>query len=146
MKSTKRCTHRTLTLGFCSRSKLTLMIRSKGTTRTRKHTAALFILFEREGLNHLEAPALAKVVEYGSRLAEDQTKLSTKFPEIADLVREANFYATQDGAKIVKDVHIKKALDEKVYGSNLLHEKIKEMIERGIILIETAGAQVGQET
>ena len=101
-------------------------------------------LCEREGLNHLEAPALAKVVEYGSRLAEDQTKLSTKFPEIADLVREANFYATQDGAKIVKDVHIKKALDEKVYRSNLLDEKIKEMIERGIILIDTAGAQVGQ--
>jgi len=101
-------------------------------------------LCEREGLNHLEAPALAKVVEYGSRLAEDQTKLSTKFPEIADLVREANFYATQDRAKIVKDVHIKKALDEKVYRSNLLDEKIKEMIERGIILIDTAGAQVGQ--
>ena len=101
-------------------------------------------LCEREGLNHLEAPALAKVVEYGSRLAEDQTKLSTKFPEIADLVREANFYATQDGAKIVKDVHIKKALDEKVYRSNLLDEKIKEMIERGIILIDTAGTQVGQ--
>ncbi len=101
-------------------------------------------LCEREGLNHLEAPALAKVVEYGSRLAEDQTKLSTKFPEIADLVREANFYATQDGARIVKDVHIKKALDEKVYRSNLLDEKIKEMIERGIILIDTSGTQVGQ--
>jgi lon-related putative ATP-dependent protease len=101
-------------------------------------------LCEREGLNHLEAPALAKVVEYGSRLAEDQTKLSTKFPEIADLVREANFYASQDGAKIVKDVHIKRALDEKVYRSNLLDEKIKEMIERGIILIDTSGTQVGQ--
>jgi lon-related putative ATP-dependent protease len=101
-------------------------------------------LCEREGLNHLEAPALAKVVEYGSRLAEDQTKLSTKFPEIADLVREANFYSAQDEAKLVKDVHIKKALDEKVYRSNLLDDKIKEMIERGIILIDTSGTQVGQ--
>ena len=101
-------------------------------------------LCEREGLNHLEAPALAKVVEYGSRLAEDQTKLSTKFPEIADLVREANFYALQNGDKLVKGVHIKKALDEKVYRSNLLDEKVKEMIERGVILIDTSGAQVGQ--
>jgi lon-related putative ATP-dependent protease len=101
-------------------------------------------LCEREGLNHLEAPALAKVVEYGSRLAEDQTKLSTKFPEIADLVREANFYSAQDEAKLIKDVHIKKALDEKVYRSNLLDDKIKEMIERGIILIDTSGTQVGQ--
>src|SRR5207245_11766701 len=91
-------------------------------------------LCQKENLNHLEAPALAKVVEYGSRLAEDKTKLSTKFPEIADLVREANFYATQDGAKIGKDVNIKKALDEKVYGYNILDEKIKESMKRGIIL------------
>src|SRR5881296_740814 len=101
-------------------------------------------LCEKENLNHLEAAAIAKVVEYGSRLAEDQTKLSTKFPEIADLVREANFYSLQDGAKLIKDVHIKKALDEKVYRSNLLDEKVKEMIERGIILIDTSGTQVGQ--
>lgn len=101
-------------------------------------------LCEREGLNHLEAAALAKVVEYGSRLAEDQAKLSTKFPEIADLVREANFYASQDESRYIKDKHIKKALEEKVYRSNLLDEKVKEMIQRGIILIDTSGAKVGQ--
>ncbi len=101
-------------------------------------------LCEREGLNHLEARALAKVIEYGSRLAEDQSKLSTKFPEVADLVREANFYASQDGSKHVKDTHVMKALEEKVYRSNLLDEKVKEMIKRGIILIETSGAKVGQ--
>src|SRR6266498_4568371 len=101
-------------------------------------------LCEREGLNHLEAPALAKVVEYGSRLAEDQTKLSTKFPEIADLVREANHYASQDESKYIKDTHILKALKEKIYRSNLLDEKTKEMIERGIILIDTSGTKTGQ--
>ncbi len=101
-------------------------------------------LCEREGLNHLDASALAKVVEYGSRLAEDQAKLSTKFPAIADLVRESNFWATQEGSKIVKDTQVLKALREKVYRSNLLDEKIKEMIQKGIILIDTAGDKVGQ--
>ncbi|HZY48013.1 MAG TPA: Lon-insertion domain-containing protein, partial [Candidatus Bathyarchaeia archaeon] len=101
-------------------------------------------LCERENLNHLEAAAIAKVVEYGSRLAEDQTKLSTKFPEIADLVREANLYALQDESKYVKNAHILKALQEKIYRSNLLDEKTKEMIERGIILIDTSGSKVGQ--
>src|SRR6267378_3049136 len=101
-------------------------------------------LCEREGLNHLEAPALAKVVEYGSRLAEDQTKLSTKFPEIADLVREANLYAFQDGSKYIKDTHIAKALEEKIYRSNLLDEKTKEMIQRGVILIDTSGTKTAQ--
>src|SRR5213594_5064950 len=101
-------------------------------------------LCEREGLGHLDAPALARIVEYGSRLAEDQTKLSTKFPQIADLIREASFYASQEGSKLVREVHIKKALDEKVYRSNLIDQKVKEMIQRGIILIDTAGSKVGQ--
>ena len=101
-------------------------------------------LCEKENLNHLEATAIAKVVEYGSRLAEDQTKLSTKFPEIADLVREASLYASQDESKYVKETHIKKALEEKIYRSNLLDEKTKEMIERGIILIDTSGTKTGQ--
>ncbi|HZY95242.1 MAG TPA: AAA family ATPase [Candidatus Bathyarchaeia archaeon] len=101
-------------------------------------------LCEREALNHLDASALGKVLEYGSRLAEDQRKLSTKFPKIADLVREASFYATQDNSKYVKDAHVKKALHEKVYRSNLLDEKVREAIERGIILIDTSGLKVGQ--
>jgi lon-related putative ATP-dependent protease len=101
-------------------------------------------LCEKENLNHLEAAAIAKVVEYGSRLAEDQTKLSTKFPEIADLVREANLYASQDESKYIKDTHILKALQEKIYRSNLLDEKTKEMVERGIVLIDTSGTKTGQ--
>lgn len=101
-------------------------------------------LCETEGLNHLEASALAKIVEYGSRLAEDQNKLTTRFPELADIVREASFYATQDHSKYVNDVHVTKALREKVYRSDLVDQKFKEMIQRGIILIDTAGAKVGQ--
>ena len=101
-------------------------------------------LCETEGLNHLEASAIAKVVEYGSRLAEDQNKLSTRFPELADVVREASFYASKEGGKYVRDVHIMKALEEKVYRSDLIDQKVKEMIQRGVILIDTSGAKVGQ--
>ena len=101
-------------------------------------------LCETEGLNHLEASAIAKVVEYGSRLAEDQGKLSTRFPELADIVREASFYASQDNSKYIKDTHVSKALDEKVYRSDLVDQKFKEMIQRGIILIDTSGAKAGQ--
>jgi lon-related putative ATP-dependent protease len=101
-------------------------------------------LCEREGLGHLDKAALARIVEYGSRLAEDQLKLSTRFPQIADLIREANLYASQESSKLIKEAHIKRALDEKVYRSNLLDEKVKEMIQRGIILIDTSGSKVGQ--
>src|SRR5437867_5255622 len=101
-------------------------------------------LVERESLNHLEAAAIAKIVEHGSRLAEDQSKLFKEFSEIAGLVREASLYASQDRSKYIKGPHVLKALQEKVYRSNLIDQKVKEMIQRGIILIDTAGSKVGQ--
>ncbi len=97
-----------------------------------------------EGLHHLDARAVAKVVEHGARLAEDQAKLSTRFSEISDVVREADYYATEDKAALVSDTHIRKALQEKVYRSNLADEKTKEMVARGVLLIDTTGSRVGQ--
>ncbi|MDD1694515.1 MAG: AAA family ATPase, partial [Methanoregula sp.] len=86
----------------------------------------------------------AKVVEYGSRLAEDQRKLSTRFSGVADLIREANFYAVQDNAPYITVSHIRKALDEKLYRSSLVQQKIREFIDRGVFLIDTEGNTVGQ--
>jgi lon-related putative ATP-dependent protease len=99
---------------------------------------------EEEGLLHLDASALAKVVEYGSRLAEDQSKLSTRFRDIADILREANYYARQEQSELVGASHITKAIDERIYRSNLIQERIAEMIERDIIKIESRGELVGQ--
>lgn len=110
----------------------------------RRYASFVCTLCGKEGLKHLESSAIAKVVEYGSRLAEDQKKLSTRFAEIADLIREANFYARQDGSEYVNAGHINKALEEKVYRSNLIQQKIVEMMQRGLILIDTSGARTGQ--
>jgi len=98
----------------------------------------------KEELKHLEAPAVTRIIEYGSRLAEDKKKLSTKFADVGDIMREADLYATQDKSKYIKAVHINKAIEEKKYRSNLIQEKIKEMIERGIYLIDTKSESVGQ--
>jgi len=97
-----------------------------------------------ESLNHLDSSALAKIIEYGSRLAADQEKLSTRFGEVADIIREANFYTVQENSEYVSSHHIKKAIDEKVYRSNLIQEKIREMIERNVLLISTEGEVIGQ--
>jgi lon-related putative ATP-dependent protease len=99
---------------------------------------------EKTKLKHLDREAVAKVIEYGSRLAEDQEKLSTRFADIADIIREANFYATKENSEYVTAAHVKKAIDEKVYRSNLIQKKIQEMIERGFLLINTEGEAVGQ--
>jgi lon-related putative ATP-dependent protease len=101
-------------------------------------------LREKEELRPLDMGASAKVVEFGSRQADDQTKLSTHFGQIADLIREANFWARADDAEEVRAVHIQKAIEEKIYRSRLVQDRIQEMIKRKTILIDTEESVVGQ--
>ncbi|MGZ4850479.1 MAG: Lon protease family protein, partial [Candidatus Bathyarchaeia archaeon] len=101
-------------------------------------------LCEKEGLKHLNGTGVAKIVEYSSRIVEDRYKLSLQFAHIADIVREANFYATQDNAEFITGDHVRKAIEEKIYRSKLIQEKIQEMIQRGFFLIDTSEERVGQ--
>jgi lon-related putative ATP-dependent protease len=112
--------------------------------RIHKYAAFVCALCEREGLKHLDGSGLAKLIEYSSRLVSDQLKLSTRFSSIADIVREANFYATQDNSEFITGEHIRKAVEEKIYRSKLIQEKIQEMITRGFFLIDTVEEKVGQ--
>ncbi|MEA2015896.1 MAG: Lon protease family protein [Actinomycetota bacterium] len=99
---------------------------------------------KKENLNHLKSSAVAKLIEYGLRLAEDKNKISTSFSDISDIITEANFYSKQNKHKYIDARHIKKAIDEKYYRSNLIQEKIKEMIKNETILIDTRSSEVGQ--
>ncbi|MFQ5811659.1 MAG: AAA family ATPase [Anaerolineae bacterium] len=108
------------------------------------YAAFVCTLCGEEGLKHLDASALAKLIEHSSRLAEDQEKLSARFGEISDIIREASFYAAQDDSAYVTAAHVQKAVVEKFYRSNLVQERINEMIERGTIMIDAAGEEVGQ--
>jgi lon-related putative ATP-dependent protease len=110
----------------------------------RQYAAFICMVCEKEKLKHLDGSGVAKLIEHSSRLAEDQQKLSTRFAEVADIIREANFYATQDNAEVISGAHVKKAIEEKVYRSKLVEEKIDEMIKRGILLIDTDAENVGQ--
>ena len=108
------------------------------------YAAFMCTLCTKEGLKHLDSSGIAEVVEYSSRLAEDQDKLSTQFANVSDIIREANFYAAEDGSESIASKHVTKALEEKVYRNNLIEEKIEEMVEKGIILVDTGGEKVGQ--
>jgi lon-related putative ATP-dependent protease len=99
---------------------------------------------EKENLKHLDGTGVAKLVEYSSRIADDQYKLSIQFAHVADAIREANFYATQENAEFITGNHVRKAIEEKVYRSKLIQEKIQEMIKRGFFLIDTVDQRVGQ--
>ncbi|HID92699.1 MAG TPA: ATP-dependent protease, partial [bacterium (Candidatus Stahlbacteria)] len=97
-----------------------------------------------EKLQSFDKEAVAAVVEYGVRLAGKQNKLSTQFNNIADVLREANYWARKDNSSIVKLKHVEKAIEEKIDRAKLIEEKIQELIEEGTIMIDTDGSIVGQ--
>ncbi|MCW3999923.1 MAG: AAA family ATPase [Candidatus Bathyarchaeota archaeon] len=109
-----------------------------------QYGAFVCALCEREGLRHLNGGALAKLIEYSSRIIEDQYKLSTQFSLIADVIRESNYYAAQDNFEVITAEHVRKAIEEKIYRSKLIQEKLQEMVSRGFFLIDTAEEKVGQ--
>jgi lon-related putative ATP-dependent protease len=112
--------------------------------KIQKYAAFVCSLCEKEGLKHLDGTGLAKLVEYSSRIVSDQFKLSTQFSAIADIIREANYYAIENGTEFITGEHIRKAIEEKIYRSKLIQEKVHEMIARGFYLIDTHETKVGQ--
>jgi lon-related putative ATP-dependent protease len=113
-------------------------------SNVRNYAGFFATLVANENLKHLDASAVARLTEYSCRLAEDQDKLSTQFGLVADVVREAHFYAQEDGSKRITSAHVEKAIEAKIYRSNLVQEKIREYIQKGIIFIATDGEVAGQ--
>ncbi|MCW4050170.1 MAG: AAA family ATPase [Candidatus Bathyarchaeota archaeon] len=110
---------------------------------TMQYAKFMCSLCKKEGLNHLDSTGIAAIVEYSSRLASDQAKLTTQFQEVSDIIREANYYALKDGKEFISKDHVREAVEAKVYRSNLIESKLEEMIERGSILVDTDGDKVG---
>ncbi len=116
----------------------------KTESNLKDYAAVICRMCREEELKHLKKDALAKIIEHSSRLADDQEKLSTLFADIADIIREASFWADEDNASLIEAQHVEKAIEQKVYRSNLIQQRINEMIEKGAIIIDTEGEEVGQ--
>ena len=99
---------------------------------------------EAEGLLHCDRSGAAHIVEYGARLVADQTKLSSRFGQIKDLLIEADYWARKDASLLITSDHVQKALDEKVYRLNLVEEKMRRLISEGTLMMDIAGEVVGQ--
>jgi len=114
------------------------------TENMRDYAAVLCRLCNEEELRHLKSDALARIMEHSSRLADNREKLSTMFADIADIVREADFWAGEEGADVIKAEHIERTIEQRIYRSNLIQERTNEMIETGTIIIDVDGERVGQ--
>ena len=99
---------------------------------------------EKKKLMHFHKTAVAKVVEYSRRLAEHKNKMSTRFNDIVEILYESEAWARLDKANIVTGEHVKKAVEQKIYRSNRIEEKLQEMIDTGVILITIDDCVTGQ--
>jgi predicted ATP-dependent protease len=87
---------------------------------------------------------VAKLVEHSSRLVEDQERLATTFSDLLDVAREASFWAGQNEHNRVTAGDVQRAIEAKIRRSNRLEERLQELITEGTLLVDTAGAVVGQ--
>jgi len=99
---------------------------------------------EHEGKLKFTVSAVGEVIEWASRLVENQNKLSTQFNKIAEILVESTVWAKTEGKKQVGHVHVRKAIEEKIFRSNLLEDKVREAYSEGVIKIDTTGSVVGQ--
>lgn len=109
-----------------------------------KYVSFVKAVCDEEKLRPFDAEGVAEVVEYGVRLAGRQNKLSTRFDIVANVLREANYWAEKDNAQTVSGRHVRKAIDERIERVNMIEEKIQELIIEGTIFVDTAGKVVGQ--
>ena len=101
-------------------------------------------LARRDGLRAFDREAVARAIEHCSRRAEDAEKLSTHMESLADLVREADFWAGHGARETVTAEDVERAIQAQIHRADRLRERSQEAILRGTLQIDTTGATVGQ--
>jgi lon-related putative ATP-dependent protease len=97
-----------------------------------------------EDLRHFTKDAVAEVIRFACRRVGDKNKLLTRFSEVADLLREADYFARAAASDLVESAHVRKALESRIYRSDRIAEKIRELISEGVLLVDTEGSKIGQ--
>jgi len=101
-------------------------------------------LIRREQLRPFTAAAVARVLEHSARMVDDSAKLSARFAYILDWLRESDYWAGEAGAAHADAAHVEQAIAARIRRSDRIREAMHEQIQRGHVLIDTAGAKAGQ--
>ncbi len=97
-----------------------------------------------EDLPHFSPGAVALVAEEGARLAHDREKLTVRFLDIVDLVRESAYWCNKAGEETVSAEHVQKAVEDAIWRSNRIEERMLELIEQDTLKVDLTGEHVGQ--
>lgn len=109
-----------------------------------KYAAFVASCQHEENLIPFDRGGVSKIIEYGSRLASHQEKLSTKFSDVADLIRESHYWAQKEGSNVVKAKYIVEAINEKIMRVNMIEERIRELFTEDTLIVNTLGKSIGQ--
>ncbi|OOF23101.1 ATP-dependent protease [Salinivibrio sp. IB574] len=96
------------------------------------------------GLLHCSRGAIARIIEHSARQAEDQNRLSLHSADIANLLRESNYWATQANANSIRALHVEKALASRNMRVSRVRDSMMQNFENGVTLINTTGSALGQ--
>ncbi len=100
---------------------------------------------DRDRLKSFDRSGIERVIEYSSRLSGDQNKLSVQLGSITKILKEADYWSRlESGDGFTRREHVEKAVEEKIYRSNMVEEKIQESIAKGVIMVDTEGMVTGQ--
>jgi lon-related putative ATP-dependent protease len=97
-----------------------------------------------ERLLAFDRTGVAAVIEEGVRIAGRQAKLTTRFSEIADLLREASYWAQEEAETLVRASHVRRAISQRTRRVGLVEDRIQELIIEGTVLIDSDGEKIGQ--
>jgi lon-related putative ATP-dependent protease len=109
-----------------------------------KYAKFITSLVHEKSLMHCDRTAVMRIIEHSSRVAEDQTKLSLHAANIANLLREADYWAGQSGSKLIRQEHIRKALDSADHRTGRVRDMLLEGIANGTTLLSVTGKKTGQ--
>ena len=97
-----------------------------------------------QNLRHVDRTGVSRILEYSMERTEDRDKLTLELGDISDLIKEADYYAGLEQSEFIRREHVEKAVEKRIFRSNLLEARIRELVEKDIFWVETDGAKVGQ--
>ncbi|MCR9295197.1 MAG: AAA family ATPase [bacterium] len=101
-------------------------------------------LAAKENTRPMDRSAVALMIEQAARQAGDQQKLSTHMRTISDLLRESDYWASVQNSDLISGSHVRQAIEQQVYRSDRIRERIHDEIRRGTLLVDTRGEKAGQ--
>jgi predicted ATP-dependent protease len=113
-------------------------------TAAAKYAARVGELVRRESLPPFDGDALARIVQFGMRLAGDRARMLAVMEPIDDLARESGYFAVTENSAQVHANHVERALRERMLRLNYIEEEIRRLIANGTLIVHLDGSSTGQ--